>query len=212
MSYDVSWAMNATVGALRNMFLNDGSWAICGFFFLNTSVSPSMNSGLSTTRTSHDCLFCPLGAWMPQFRIVCIVSRPTAWGLYWRMLRRVIMFSITTSDFDGVSWAVCPDCCAAGVQLPTAAHRHRPPTRVFTVFIFSCLLSKFCFCGGQSFESSVSSSSVRPSSAPSRAAPACSKVLSASCMNLPACSLKAAVAYSAWYLAISFTSSGERSL
>lgn len=46
-------------------------------------------------RTSHDCLFCPLGAFIPHKAISCITSRETGSFLYLRMLRRDMMFSIT---------------------------------------------------------------------------------------------------------------------
>ena len=72
--------MNTTVGALRNMFLNEGSSAARGLALTKSSVTPLMNSGESTTRISHDWRFCPLGALMPHSRIVFMVSRPTATG------------------------------------------------------------------------------------------------------------------------------------
>ena len=50
---------------------------------------------IQCTPQSPDCLFCPLGALMPQSRIICIVSRFTACGLYLRILRRDRMVSIT---------------------------------------------------------------------------------------------------------------------
>ena len=92
--------MNATVGAFLNMFTNEGSSPIFGFSLRKASVAPAMNSGLSTTRTSQDCLFIPLGALMPQFRMVCIVSLPTGCGLYLRTLLRDMMVSMTVSETD----------------------------------------------------------------------------------------------------------------
>ena len=99
ISYAGSLAINTTVGALLNIFLNPGRSATLGFSFLNISVKPLINSGLSTTRTSHDCLFIPLGALIPHSTIVCIFSRSTASGLYFRILRRLIIVSTT-----GFTW------------------------------------------------------------------------------------------------------------
>ena len=131
--------MSTTVGALRNIFLKLGSPAAWGFFCLNTSLTPLRNSGLSTTRTAQDCLFCPLGALMPQSRMIFIVSRFTASGLYLRMLRRDMIVSITASD---LLFSVTVLSLAFWACGPHADNINRPaPNSInFKLFIFCIIL------------------------------------------------------------------------
>src|SRR5574344_662234 len=63
--------------------------------FLCSSVMPVRNSSLSTTRISQGWRFMPLGACMPQSRIMSITSFFTGSGLYALMLRRLIIVSTT---------------------------------------------------------------------------------------------------------------------
>ena len=138
-SYEVSFPMNTTVGALRNIFLKSGSSAAFGFFCLKISLTPFRNSGLSTTRTAQDCLFWPLGALMPQSKITFIVSRFTASGLYLRMLRRDIIVSITASESLFSVAVLSLSLCTCGPQ-PDSINRPAPNSINFKLFIFCAIL------------------------------------------------------------------------
>lgn len=126
-----------------------------------------MYSALSTTRTSHDCLFMPLGALMPHFRMVCMVSRFTGCGLYLRMLRRSIMVLTTASDWLKPLDTTVSSFCEVGEVQDMAAHRQRPPMIPFNIFI------SYIAIGYSSGSSSVSSSpSLNPLTNPPSALPA----------------------------------------
>ena len=102
-------------------------------------VMESMSAGESITLISYDCRFLPLGALMPHFRISFSVSRLMALSLYARMLRRLIIRSVT---IFAVSVAVVCSCLHCPLHEVSIIAINASPKRIFFIIVFFYVFAK----------------------------------------------------------------------